>query len=119
MRGLFFMLVNMGGVAMSANRDKNGRFLPGNSGGGRPKIPDDVRKIFKAATTDAANKLVSLLSSKNEKIAFMAAQEILNRTLGKPETSGKLEISGVNNEAIIFKWQDTESNTQKTQAMTI
>ena len=103
---------------MAVNRDKYGHFLPGNSEGGRPKTPDDVKQILKAATTDAANKLVELMHSKNEKIALMAVQEILNRVLGKPETSGKLEISGINNEAIIFKWQDIESNTQKTQAIT-
>ena len=57
---------------MPANHDENGRFCKGNHANpsGRPKTLDDVKQILKAATTDAAKKLVELMHSKNEKIAL-------------------------------------------------
>ncbi|MBQ7577570.1 MAG: hypothetical protein IJT21_04780 [Synergistaceae bacterium] len=97
---------------MADKRDKNGRFLPGNDGGGRPKIPDDIKEAFKAATPAAVQKIISLMDCGNVKVELQAAQEILNRSLGKPETSGRLELSGTNDEAIIFKWINEQPNTQ-------
>ena len=105
---------------MPQNRDKNGRFLPGSNGnpGGRPKTDPEVKEILKAASIDTAKKLVEFTSHKNPNIAMWAITELLNRVYGKPEGMSKIQISGVNNEAIIFRWQDIESNTQKTQAIT-
>ena len=48
--------------------------------------------ILQAAEEDAANKLVSLLKSKNEKIALMAAQVILDRTMGKPMQAQNVQL---------------------------
>ena len=89
---------------MAEIRDKNGRFLPGNPGGGRPKIDPEAKEILKVATPDAARALVELLKSKRENIRFIAAQEILNRTQGKPEQMSKIELSGVEDKRIIFTW---------------
>lgn len=75
-------------------RDERGRFLPGTHVTGRPKGSPIVKQILKAATPEAARKLVSLLNSDNEKIVLQAAQEILNRAEGKPRESMAIDVSG-------------------------
>ena len=99
---------------MPNNRDKSGRFIAGQSGNprGRPKEDPDAREILKAATPAAARALVELLQSKRENIRFIAAQEILNRTQGKPEQMSKIQLSGADDKGFIFKWIDVrEENT--------
>ena len=75
-------------------RDDRGRFLPGTHSTGKVKSNPVVKKILKAATPEAARKLVALLNSDNEKIVFQVAQEILNRTEGKPRESMDIDVSG-------------------------
>ena len=89
----------MGDDSMAGNSEHKpfGRpFQPGQSGNpsGRPKSNPEVKEILKAATVRAAHKLVGLLESKSDKIAFQAAQEILNRTEGKPRESVQMNVSG-------------------------
>ena len=69
-------------------------FAKGQSGNpsGRPKANPEVKEILKAASPDAARKLVGLLESRTEKIALAAATEILDRTMGRPETTGKVQV---------------------------
>lgn len=71
-------------------------YKPGQSGNpsGRPKQDPNVKKILKEATPAAARKIVELLNCGNSKIEFQAAQEILNRTQGKPREQVAMEISG-------------------------
>ena len=61
---------------------------------GRPKGNPKVRELLKQHSVEAAETLVGLLSSEVEKIRFMAAQEILNRTEGKPMQAVNMEVSG-------------------------
>ena len=70
--------------------------MKGHSGNptGKPQENAEVKAILKAHSVDAAKKLVELLDSKIEKIAFQAAQEILNRTEGKPKDSVQMDLSG-------------------------
>ncbi len=77
-------------------RTKLGRFKPGVSGNpkGKPKSDPLVREILRANSPEAALKLVELLSSEKEQIRFMAAQEILNRTEGKPMQAVNMEVNG-------------------------
>jgi len=87
---------------MSANRQTTDRkaprtaFKPGQSGNpnGRPKENPEVKEILKAASVDAAKKLTELIYSENEKVAFSAAQEILNRTQGKPRECVSMNVNG-------------------------
>ncbi len=47
-----------------ANRDRYGRLLPGTATpnpGGRPRVPDELRAIFEAASPEAARKLAELV----------------------------------------------------------
>lgn len=71
-------------------------FEKGKSGNpsGRPKGNPLVKELLKANSLEAAQKLIELLDSENDKIAFMAAQEILNRTEGKPNQSLNMEVTG-------------------------
>ena len=71
-------------------------YKPGQSGNpsGKPKQNPLVKEILKNATPDAARKIVELLNCGNPKIEFQAAQEILNRTQGKPREQVAMEISG-------------------------
>ena len=64
---------------------------PGRSGNpqGRPKETEDMRKARELAqqhSVRAVNRLVKLLSSKNESVVIRAAEVILDRGLGKPVT---------------------------------
>ena len=71
---------------METIRDSKGRFVPGVcvNPGGRPKGNPAVKELLKKHSVDAAEKVVELLSCGNPKIELAAAQEILNRTEGKP-----------------------------------
>ena len=95
----------------TANSYRTGQFQPGQSGNpsGRPRADPEVKEILKAAAPDAARKLVELMNSKNEKIAFQAAQEILNRTQGKPETMQKIEFSNNDDRKLIVFWGNDSS----------
>ena len=77
-------------------RTKLGRFKPGVSGNpkGKPKSDPLVREILRANSAEAALKLVELLNSEKEQTRLMAAQEILNRTEGKPMQAVNMEVSG-------------------------
>ena len=61
---------------------------------GRPKGNPKVKELLKANSEEAAKVLIGLLNSEVEKIRFMAAQEILNRTEGKPMQAVNMEVSG-------------------------
>lgn len=68
-----------------AARPRGRPFAKGQSGnpGGRKPIDPDVKAILKAATVPAALRLVELIDSPDDSVAFKASTEILNRELGK------------------------------------
>jgi hypothetical protein len=70
------------------SRDKAGRFRKGESGNpnGRPKIPSEVKEMFKAATTDAAKLLIETMndSGADIKLRIDCAEKIIERVYGKP-----------------------------------
>ena len=72
---------------MPGNRDETGKFVKGKSGNpnGRPKIPEDVKKMLKAATPKAAKLLIDTVTDEKASINVRldAAKEILNRVYGK------------------------------------
>lgn len=93
-RASFFIAKEEVNRLVPANRTKTGTFKKGQSGNpkGRPKANPEAKEILKAATPDAARKLVELLGSRTEKVALAAATEILDRTMGRPETTGKVQV---------------------------
>ena len=70
-----------------ANRDKTGRFSPGNRANpsGRPKIPKDVKEMLKAATADAARLLIDTMNNQEAdlKLRVDCAERVLDRVYGK------------------------------------
>ena len=73
--------------AANSTKTAPGRpFKPGQSGNpsGRPKIPEDVRELIRAACPEAAKKLIKYMDHSNPKIAMWAITEVLDRGYGKP-----------------------------------
>jgi hypothetical protein len=70
-------------------RDELGRFRPGTTGnaGGRPSLPQDVREALEAGSLRAAQRLVQLLDSEDERVAAMAANSLFDRLYGRPTQS--------------------------------
>ena len=81
---------------MPVGRDKSGRFAKGHSGNptGHPKGNPEVKELLKANSVAAAQKLIDLLECGIEKIELTAAQEILNRTEGRPLDNVHMNVSG-------------------------
>jgi hypothetical protein len=75
------------------DRTPNGRWTPGVTGnpGGRPKINADVASALEAGSLAAAQRLVELVSSEDERVALAASMALLDRTLGKAPAS--LEVT--------------------------
>jgi hypothetical protein len=98
---------------MSENRQKTGKkggkkapqsaFKPGQSGnpGGRPKKDKQVEEILKAASADAARRLVELKDSPDEKIALAAAREILDRVYGKSAVKADLNVGSEDGRSVM------------------
>lgn len=60
-------------------------FKPGQSGnpGGRPPIPADIRIKAAKFTGRALERIVELIESSDERVAFMASKELLDRVHGR------------------------------------
>ncbi len=70
-------------------RTPNGRWTPGVTGnpGGRPKLAPDVKSALEAGSLAAAQRLVELVSSEDERVALAASLALLDRVLGKAPAS--------------------------------
>lgn len=81
------------------NRDSAGRFQKGKSGNpsGRKKVPEDIKKAFKAHSMDALTVLVSIINDATAKDAdkIRAAEVILDRAYGKPQQSVEVEQTNI------------------------
>jgi hypothetical protein len=69
---------------MTIARDGGGRWLPGGGSpnpAGRPSLPAQLRQDLAAAAPGAVARLVELMQSPDERIALLAAREILDRAL--------------------------------------
>lgn len=60
-------------------------FVKGQSGnpGGRVKMPEEIREMFRAKGTDAIDVVTKHLAHDDARIALQAAQIILERAYGK------------------------------------
>ena len=66
-----------------------GGFQRGQSGnpGGRPKLPAEMREMFRAKAPEAFEVLSRHLQSPDAKVAIAAATQILDRAYGRPTQS--------------------------------
>ncbi len=78
-------------------RDARGRLLPGsppnNPKGRPPALPAEVRQRLDNLAEEAVEVVRRTLRSEDEKLAFAAAQEILNRAYGRPVMQAKLDVT--------------------------
>lgn len=63
-------------------------FKPGQSGNpaGRAKIPEDIRIKAMRFTGRALERITELIESDDERVAFMASKELLDRVYGRTKT---------------------------------
>lgn len=62
--------------------------------GGRPKVPEDVKQLWREHTPEAVQKVVSIMRNKRvaPSIQLSAAQTIIERAYGRP--SQEVALSG-------------------------
>ena len=94
------------------NRTNRGTFKPGHSGNpsGRPKIAAEVRALAQEHSAEAIELLVEIMRNKNAAVTSRtaAANAILDRAIGRPEFSGKIETCQVNAEPNFENLTETE-----------
>src|SRR6266536_3247597 len=82
-------------MSMNRNPTGSGGFKPGVSGnpGGRPRIAADVKALAMTHTTEAIETLVAIMRDKKAAATSRgaAAAQLLDRAIGKPEVSAKIE----------------------------
>lgn len=66
-------------------RDQYGRFVRGNAGGGRKKLPSEFYRVISARSIDALRTIVNIMDDKSAPTALRlkAALWIVDRTYGK------------------------------------
>ena len=77
------------------NRHANGTsFKPGNPGGGRPKVPDEIKQATRELSLEAIKTLAAVMRGAKTRPAekIRAAEVILNRAWGTPTQS--VELTG-------------------------
>lgn len=84
-----------GGKSGVPGRDSKGRFAKGNKGGGRPKLPEELKEACKAASVDAINVLKGIMqdSSARDADRIRAAEVLLDRGYGKPVQAVDMDSS--------------------------
>lgn len=82
---------------MQARNPKGiGGFKKGQSGNplGKPKENPEIKELARQHSTEAFNKIIQLMKSDDDKIAFAASREVLDRGYGKAPQS--MEVTGGN-----------------------
>lgn len=76
-----------------ADRTRDGKWIAGSTGnpGGRPKTDPAIREALEAGSLAAAERLVALTGSEDERVALAASVALLDRVIGKPAQS--LEVT--------------------------
>lgn len=66
----------------------SGLFQKGQSGNpsGRPKIPEEIREMARAASPRALERAIELMGSADENVSLKAINTVLDRAYGKPAT---------------------------------
>lgn len=74
-------------VVPSHGRGQLRPFQPGQSGNPTGKGGEfhEIQRIFREASTEAARRLIELMSSRDERVALLAAGKVLERAWGQPK----------------------------------
>lgn len=78
--------VHSNGVATKLAGGVTGKgFQPGRSGNpsGRAKLPDAFKELARKQSKRALERIIELVESTDERVAIMAAKEVLDRAYGK------------------------------------
>lgn len=100
-----------------SNTRVNGRFAPGHSGNpsGRPKTPEHIKAMLEGLTEKAVLALGEALAGDDMKLKLQAAQEVLNRSLGKPHTTASVDVTQNNaGEALLLALAQKAPTGRKT-----
>lgn len=83
----------------------NGKFAPGHSGNpsGRPRTPDHIKEMLNGLTEKAVLALEDALDGDDPKLRLTAAQEVLNRALGRPHTTASVDVKAVDNSRALLE----------------
>lgn len=84
--------------ARDARRDPaTGRFMKGYKGGGRPRLPEELKEAFRAAAPEALRVLVQIVNDEDAKHGdrIRAAEVILDRGYGKPVQAVDVDASSI------------------------
>lgn len=87
-------------------------FKPGQSGNpnGRPKVPNEVKRLAREASPRAMQKLIALIDNDDAKVALMAAKEVLDRAYGKVAPAEDDETGAKNVTINIVKLTDDRNH---------
>ena len=69
--------------------------------GGKTKELAEIIDLARQASPEAIGKIVRLMRSEDERVAFAAAQEVINRGYGKPKQSIEADIHGLSLPALL------------------
>ncbi len=85
---------------------QTGRFAAGNKGGGRKKVPKDVKTMLSAATPDACKLLCDTIKdeSANLKLRIKCCEIVLDRVYGKSVQSVDLDAKNI--QPVVFMGGD-------------
>lgn len=75
-----------GEITAKRERDKSGKFVKGNTTGGRKALPPDIKDMLYKATPAACKLLCKVINDENEemKLRIKASEIVLDRIYGKP-----------------------------------
>jgi hypothetical protein len=79
---------------MTQKTYRQGQWTPGVSGNpsGRPRTPPIVKEMLGALTEKAVRALEEALDGDDPKLRLTAAQEVLNRALGRPHVTASVDV---------------------------
>lgn len=94
-------------------------FKPGQSGNpaGRPKSTHDLKRLAKQKTKEAFEKIVKLMESDDERVAFMACKEVLDRAWGKAAVAEDADADQRNVTINIVRYGEPEPTTIDTHSV--
>ena len=92
---------------------KTGKFAAGNTGGGRPKTPEEFKQLARENSLAALQKVIAIMHNDEAKLndQLKAAEMVMDRAWGKPIQG--MEVSGPEGNALTIKLEGALSEWSK------